>query len=165
MFTRLFMRHVLHGTDSFGVVETARYLASLGNKAVSVAGHECGWVLSERVDADRVKRGVDFWKFVLDQSYGPDALSGFGSWALATSIDRDTWESLMLRTCKDTGGLVDMPEDVIQRAAADGSPTSTGMQIIKLVRLANGSASGDPSWQRTIDLLDPRTTDPRHTGG
>lgn len=161
-FARLFMRHVLRGTDGYDVVEAARYLVGLGNRAVSVSCGECGLLLDKDVDAAQVERGVMFWECVLDQAPRPDALKGFGCWALAEAVGQDIWERLMLRTCEAAGGLVDMPEYVMQRAAADGSPTGTGMQIIKLVRLANESVSGDLSWQRTMDLLDPDAADPRH---
>ena len=99
-----FMRHVLHGSRGYGIEDSVQNLSHIGSDIVSIAGHECGQLIhSKDTDKELVSRGVQFWKTVLDSSPKPDALYGFGWWHLVECINRDTWEGLMLRTCKITG--------------------------------------------------------------
>ncbi len=132
------MVHVLYGSRGYGVEDSVRNLASIGPDAVSVAGHECGFLIhDENTEKKFVERAVQFWEAVLDSSPEPAELYGFGWWTLTKSIDRDVWERLMLRTCEAAGGLVEDPHGVIDRASSDGNPTESGIRIVELVRRAN----------------------------
>ena len=135
---RRFVAHMLAGSRGYGVRDSVRDLINMGPDAVSAAGFECGLQISgKNTEKKRVDRGVRFWKTVLASSPEPGALYGFGRWALAESVDQDTWESLTLRTCEITGGSVDVPLAVFDRASSSGSPTKSGIRIVNLVLRAN----------------------------
>ena len=135
---RHFMRHVLYASRGYRVDDSVRCLARIGPDAISVASHECGFLIrNKNTEKELVDRGVQFWDTVLDSSLEPTALYGFGWWWLAKSVDQNTWERLMLRTCDAAGGLVEAPTSVIDRASFDGNPTVSGIKIIKLVLHAN----------------------------
>ncbi len=132
---RHFMICVLHGLRGYGIKGSVWDLARIGPDAVSVAGHECGHLIhEENTEKKFVDRGVRFWEVVLDSSPEPEALYGFGRWASAKSVDQDTWERLMLRTCEAAGGLVEDPYRVFNRAWSDGNTTESGQRIIELIR-------------------------------
>lgn len=132
---RHFMRHVLHDSCGYGIKDSVRDLAHIGPYAVSVAGHECGsLIMDENAEEVLVERAVQFWEAVLDSSPEPAALYGFGWWEVVKSVDQDTWERLMLRTCEAAGGSVETPIMVINRASSDGNPTESGIRIIELIQ-------------------------------
>ena len=136
---RHFMRHVLHGSRSYGVEDSVQSLARIGPGALSMAAHECGHlIIGKDTEKELVGRGVQFWEAVLDSSPDPEALYGFGWWEGTKSVDQDTWERLMLRTCEATGGRVEGPAMVIERASSDGNPTESGNRIIELVAPRTG---------------------------
>ena len=133
-----FMIHVLRNSRGFGINDSVRALACIGPDAVFMAVHECGWlIMDENTEKEFVNRGVQFWEAVLDSSPEPAALYSFGRWSLTKSIDKYTWEWLMLRTCEATDGLVEDHFRVIDRAWSDGNPTESGTRIIKLAQRAN----------------------------
>lgn len=132
---RHFMRHVLHDSCGYGIKDSVRDLAHIGPDAVSLAGHECGsLIMDENTEEGLVERAVQFWEAVLDSSPEPAALYGFGWWEVVKSVDQDTWERLMLRTCEAAGGSVENPVMVINRASSDGNPTKSGIRIIELIQ-------------------------------
>ena len=132
---RHFMRHVLHGSCGYGINDSVRDLARIGPNAVSVAGHECGsLIMDENTEGGLVERAVQFWEAVLDSSPEPAALYGFGWWEVVKSVDQDTWERLMLRTCEAADGSVENPIMVINRVSSDGNPTKSGIRIIELIQ-------------------------------
>ena len=135
---RCFVAHMLYGSRGYAIEDSVRDLARIGTDAVSAAGRECGLqIKDENTDKKLVDRGVQFWEAVLDSSPKPAALYGFGLWMLAKSVDRDTWERLMLRTCEATSGSVEMDAMVIDRASFDGNPTESGIRIIELILRAD----------------------------
>ena len=127
-----FVSHMLCGSHGYGIKNSVRDFARIGPDAVSMAGHECGFLIrDENMEKKLVDRGVRFWEAVLDSSPKPAALYGFGWWASTESVDQDTWERLMLRTCEAAGGLVEDPTGVFCRASSDGNPTELGVRIIE----------------------------------
>lgn len=141
---RRFMRHVLYGSRGYEIADSVQNLASIGPDAVSVAGHECGFLIhDENAEEKLVKRAVHFWEAVLDSAPEPAALYGFGWWEFTKSVDQDTWERLMLRTCEAAGGLVEAPAGVIRHASPNYNPTEAGIRIIELVLCANMHLLGD----------------------
>ncbi len=137
---RHFMRHVLHGSRGYGIEDSVRNLASIGPYAVSVAGYECGLLIhDENTEGELVERAVQFWEAVLDSSPEPAALYGFGWGEVIESVDQDTWERLMLRTCEAAGGLVEDRPGVIYRAQSDGNPSESGKRIIELICASTGA--------------------------
>ncbi len=145
-----FINHMLHGSRGYEIDGSVRALISMGPDAVSIAGHECGWLIMQDGMGEFVKRAVQFWESVLDSSPEPEALYGFGVWGLAESVDQDTWEQLMLRTCEAAGGLVEDPYGVFDRASSDGNPTESGVQIIELVLCANKRMLADLAVSHTL---------------
>ena len=132
-----FMRHVLYGSRCYEIGDSVRSLSCIGPDAVSIAGHECGFLIhDENTEEELVKRAVQFWEAVLDSSPEPKALYGFGWGDFVKSIDQDTWERLMLLTCEAAGGRVEDPYGVIDRALSGGNPTEGGKRIIELIRRA-----------------------------
>ena len=130
-----FMRQVLYGSPGYEIVDSVRSLSRIGPDTVSIAGHECGFLIhDENTDEELVERAVQFWEAVLDSSPEPAALYGFGWGAFVKSIDQDAWERLMLRTCEAAGGRVEDHYGVIDRALSGGNPTEDGKRIIELIR-------------------------------
>ena len=151
---KYFMLHMLYGSRGYGIEDSVRDLTNIGPDAVSVAGHECGFLIhNENTEKKFVDRGVRFWEAVLDSSPEPAALYGFGSWEFTKSVDQDVWERLMLRTCEAAGGLVEVPAMVIDRASSDGNPTESGIRIIGLVLRANRHLCGDLAVSYTLNKI------------
>lgn len=141
---RHFMFHVLHDTHGYGIEISVRDLTSIGPNAMSIAAHECGWlIIRENAEKRLVDRAVQFWETVLVSSPEPAALYGFGSWACTKSVDQDTWERLTLRTCEIAKGIVENPTWVIERASSGCNPTTAGIQIIESILRADRSISSD----------------------
>ncbi len=141
---RHFMISVLYDWRGYGIEDSVRNLARIGPDAVCMAGHECGHLIhDENTEKKIVDRGVQFWEAVLDSSPEPEALYGFGWWALTKSIDQNTWERLMLRTCEIAKGIVENPTWVIERASSGCNPTADGIQIIESILRADRSISSD----------------------
>ncbi len=132
-----FMISVLYDWRGYGIEDSVRDLARIGPDAMSIAAHECGWLMMQDSMKEFVGRAVQFWEAVLDSSPAPEALYGFGWWALAKSVDQDTWERLMLRTCEAANGIVEDPSWVIRRASSGCKPTESGIRIIDSVSRAN----------------------------
>ena len=151
---RQFMIRVLRGSRCYGIEDSVRGLTRIGPDAVSVAGHECGSLITdENTEKKFVDRGVQFWEAVLDSSPEPAALYGFGWWELTKSVDQDTWERLTLRTCEAVGGLVEVPAMVIDRASSDGNPTESGIRIIELILRANRYLCADLAVSYTLGRM------------
>ena len=149
-----FMLHVLYGTRGYGIEDSLQSLARIGQDTVSVAGHECISLINDENAGEKiVDRGVRFWESVLDLSLEPAALRGFGWWARTNSVDQDTWERLMLRTCRATGGLVEAPTTVIDRASSNGNPTESGIRIIELILRADKNLLVDLAVQHALDKI------------
>ena len=146
---KYFVIHTLRGSRGYTVEDSVRDLARLGPDAVSAAGRECVFQIK---DEKLVDRGVQFWEAVLDSSPKPEALYGFGLWMLAESVDRDTWERLMLRTCNITSDLAE-PIAVIDRASSDGNPTESGIRIIKLMLRTNRHLFADLAMRYIIGRM------------
>lgn len=109
---RLFMYHVLFGSRGYDVEDSVRDLTRIGPYAICVASRECAtFIKYEDTEKELVDRGVRFWKAVLESSPKPDALYGFGWWHTIDSIDVNTWERLMLRTCNAAGTFIE-PTDM-----------------------------------------------------
>ena len=156
-----FMRHMLIGTRGYEVGNSVRSLMQIGPDAVSIAGRECGHtIISENPKMISISRGVQYWETVLDASSEPAALHGFGLWCLVESVDRDTWERLMLRTCEVADGVVDFPAFVIKRASSDGLPTRSGIRIIEFILHANKHLVGDLSVSHTLNMIRMRSGPP-----
>ena len=94
---RGFVLHVLYESRGYGIEDSVKDLIRIGPYAVSKAGHECGFLVNKYRKEKLVNRGVQFWEAILDSSPEPEALYGFGRWALTKLVDQDTWEQLMLR--------------------------------------------------------------------
>ena len=64
---RCFVFHILHGSRGYEIENSVRDLARIGPDAVSMAGHECGFLIhDENTKKEFVDRGVRFWEAVLD---------------------------------------------------------------------------------------------------
>ena len=149
-----FMLHVLHGSRGYGIEASVQGLARIGPDAVSVAGHECGFLITdENTEKKFVDRGVRFWEAVLDSSPEPAALYGFGWWGLTKSVDQDTWERLMLCTCEAADGLLEVPAMVIDHASSDGNPTKSGIRIIELILRTNRHLCADLAVSHTLGRI------------
>ena len=105
-------------------------LVEMGPKHVSLAGEHAAIMIKNTNDSDRIQRGVDFWKCVLDLSPNPEALLGYGNWSLVKSLDQSTWESLTLQTCEQTKGKIDLPWMIAERISSAELITDTGLCIL-----------------------------------
>ena len=123
---------MLLGVDGYDQKRLAESLYRLGAEYVSMAGARCAALLNGRY-TDHIETGLAFWKQVLDSSPAPEALAGYGRWALVSDLDQKKWEILMLRTCERTEGKVDEAEHIALRIKQTPTITDRGLKILTLI--------------------------------
>ena len=123
--------------DGYDPKSIAACLTEMGSKYVSLAGEHMAAILSIKDNAGSIPHGVSLWKCVLDSSPKLEALAGYGRWADVSALDQELWESLTLRTCKQTHGKLDRAGDVAKRIGSAHTVTDTGLKILKLLIQAN----------------------------
>ena len=121
------------GIDGYEQKSLAKELVKMRPKYVSLAGECTAMILKDKNNSEGIPRGVGLWKSVLDLSPGPEALIGYGTWTLVTSLDQDQWESLTLLTCKQTGGRLNWAGNVAERISSADTITDAGFNILKLM--------------------------------
>lgn len=95
-------------------------------------------------DSSHLTVAIRFWTLLLDSDrtkISAQALTGLGRWAFVGNIDDDQWAHLTIRTLDATGGRIDYPISLADRAARL-PPNSTSRRI--LLRLLD---NGEP-WER-----------------
>ena len=120
------------GVNGYGQKCLAESLYLLGSKYVSMAG-ELSATLVNKSYTDRIETGLAFWRQVLDLSPGPEALAGYGRWALVSDLDQEKWELLMRCTCEQAGGKVSGTEHVALRIKQTSKVTDSGLKILTLI--------------------------------
>ena len=138
-------RGVDHSTDHFlfalfrgwsgytpAVVE--RFLGT-EPQMLAKAGHTIGRLLSrEEVSSAHVDLGIQVWQRAIDTKRDPKGLKGFGWLAAVKSLDDTKWAELTAATLERTGGEIDLPEEVAERALGS-RPSRIILQVMdKLVR-------------------------------
>lgn len=97
--------------------EIMRLLLAVGDAAVSAAGRALASMLRGRLDRPVVDRAAAFWDQALSAKRGAAAYQGFGWMANVSAIDDDRWLHLMSRTVAATGGAIEVPQLVADRAS------------------------------------------------
>ena len=120
------------GVNGYGQKCLAESLYLLGSKYVSMAG-ELSATLVNKSYTDHIETGLAFWRQVLDLSPGPEALAGYGRWALVSDLDQEKWELLMRCTCEQAGGKVSGTEHVALRIKQTSKVTDSGLKILTLI--------------------------------
>ena len=152
---------LLWGISGYDPKHVAKELSNIGPEYVSKTG---GWdmfdMLREGAGAEHVRRAVDFWESILNQSPKPEALVGFGWYANVPGIDQERWEKLMMRTCKMVKKL-DCSWGVAERISTSQTITDTGLGILaRLLKTDIGSHMDEvakyamDALRKTVDATD-----------
>ena len=154
------LRCMFWGLDGYDPKSVAKSLVDIGPERVSEAGKQGARLLREGPDADYVRRGVGFWKTVLDSSPVPKALVGYGWWADVQEVSQDEWEELMHRTCEiamgepDWGkGEMEWVARVAERIMSSQVVTDAGLQILALLLRGNLSYERAQVAEHSIEAL------------
>jgi hypothetical protein len=134
-----------------------------GTAALAAAAEDAAYLVQDaEPDSPHLTVAIRFWTLLLDTSQAKtptQALTGLGRWAFVGNIDDGQWIRLAVRTLEATGGRIDYPISVADRAARL-PPSSTSRGI--LLRLLD---KGEP-WERhhaatkALDVLRASTTQP-----
>lgn len=152
---------LLWGIPDYDPKHVAKELLNIGPEYVSKTG---GWdmfdMLREGAGAEHVRRAVDFWESILNQSPKPEALVGFGWYANVPGIDQERWEKLMMRTCKMAKKL-DCSWGAAERISTSQTITDTGLGILaRLLKIDIGSHMDEvakyamDTLRKTVDATD-----------
>jgi hypothetical protein len=85
-----------------------------------------------------MEHAIDLWRELLRRQLPQDAYRGFGWFAMNERVEEDTWLELTAATSTASGGNLDEPERVAERATR--SPTGE-----RAVQLVASLLEGDPS--------------------
>lgn len=144
---------MFRGLDGYDPKFVAKSLVDIGPKHVSEAGKQSARLLLEGAGADHIRRGVVFWRAILDLSPKPEALVGYGWWVNVQEVSQDEWEELMLSTCeiamgkpKWGEGKMEWAASVAERIRSSQKVTDAGLQILVWLLRGNlGSELGQVS--------------------
>jgi hypothetical protein len=135
------IRHLLHGllwnVDGHDPGSLAAVLATAGDSAASFAGHWLGWALADIGDDVDLRPVVELWRELLDRDLAPKGYLGFGWMAVASRLGDEDWLTLTEATLSKTGGNLEEPERVAERAGS--TPTDP-----RSARILTHLLSGDP---------------------
>jgi hypothetical protein len=129
-------QHLLHGLlwrlSGFEAAAVADILIDAGSAVVSYAGRWLGWALAE-VDHVDLTPVTELWHELLNRGLEADAYRGFGWMAVNAHLDEDAWLALTHETAIATGGAVDEPERVAERAARTPEDRRAALIIARLI--------------------------------
>jgi hypothetical protein len=131
--------------------------------ALATAAEDAAFLVQDaEPESPHITVAIQFWTLLLDTDRAKipaQAFTGLGRWAFVNNTGDDQWAYLTARTLDATGGRVDYPISVADRAARL-PPSSTSRSI--LLRLLD---NGNP-WEchhaaiRALDVLRACTTQP-----
>jgi len=159
---RLIVVAALHEVEGYDLDTVINRLGK-GTAALATAAEDAAFLVQDaEPDSPHITVAIRFWTLLLDTDRAKipaQALTGLGRWAFVDNIDDDQWAYLTARTLDATGGRIDYPISVTDRAARL-PPSSTSRGI--LLRLLD---NGEP-WERhhtaikALDVLRASTTQP-----
>lgn len=141
---RLIVIAALHEEEGYELDTVINRLVKSTPILASAAEDAAFLVQDAEPDSPHLTVAIRFWVQLLDTDRAKipaQALAGVGRWAFVANIDDDQWASLTFRTLDATGGQIDYPMPVTDRAARL-TPSSTSRGI--LLRLLDNS---EP-WER-----------------
>ena len=119
--------------DGYDPESVARSIAEIGPKHISLAGKTVARMLKNYTSQDSIRLGVDFWQHMLDLSPKSEALGGYGWWSYVTVIAQGEWERLMLQTCEQANGKIDLAGEAAERISLSDTVTDSGLRILTLL--------------------------------
>ena len=127
----------------YSLEEAAKFLGSRP-ELLSETGGRLGSLLdSDSAKQTHIERTIRFWRFMLGKNQGVDGLTGFGGFARVAVLDDRQWSGLTLKTLRRTGGRIDEP-DVVAERAAGLVPDDTTLEIMdNLVRRSSSRIQSD----------------------
>jgi hypothetical protein len=141
---RLIVVATLHEVEGYDPGTVINRLGK-GTAALATAAEDAAFLVQDaEPESPRITVAIRFWTLLLDTDRAKipaQALTGLGRWAFVDNIGDDQWAHLTTRTLDATGGRIDYPISVADRAARL-PPSSTSRGI--LLRLLD---NGDP-WER-----------------
>jgi hypothetical protein len=159
---RLIVVAALHEEDGYDLDSLINRLGK-DTAALPAAAEDAAYLVQDaEPDSPHLTVAIRFWTLLLDTSPAKtpaQALTGLGRWAFVGNIDDGQWMHLTVRTLDATGGRIDYPISVADRAARL-PPSSTSRSI--LLQLLD---TGEP-WERhhaatkALDVLRASTTQP-----
>ena len=160
--TRLIVIAALHEEEGYDLGTVINRLGK-GTAALATAAESAAFLVHEaEPDSPHLTVAIRFWTLLLDAARAKipaQALTGLGRWAFVANVDDDQWADLTARSLDATGGSIDYPISVADRAARL-PPSETSRSV--LLRLLD---TGDP-WERhhaaikALDVLSACTPRP-----
>ena len=141
---RLILVAALHEVEGY---EPGTVINRLGKAtaALAAAAEDVAFLVQDaEPESPHLMVAIRFWTLLLDTDrakIAAQALTGLGRWAFVDNIDDDQWAHLTARTLDATGGRVDYPISVADRAAR--LPPSSASRSVVLRLLDNGEP-----WER-----------------
>ena len=135
-----FLIAVLLDLRGYSLNDAANFLKSQP-ELLSSAGDRLGYLLdSDEAKRFHVERASELWQIMISDDVSVDGLAGFGRFAHVALLDDTRWSELTLKTLRRTGGHIDEPHMVAERAAGL-VPSETTLEIMDdLVRRSSTRA-------------------------
>lgn len=121
------------GLAGYELAAVAGALVGAGDEAVAHAGRWMGWGLAEAGEDADVAPLLALWRELLGRDLGVSALASFGCTAVNTHLPDDEWLELIEATIRATGGVLDEPDHVAERAARRPDDPRTARVIAGLL--------------------------------
>ncbi|MDE0446946.1 MAG: hypothetical protein OXH96_09765 [Spirochaetaceae bacterium] len=138
-----YLTAMLWDWDGYSLEEAAKFLAKKP-ELLSAAGHRLGSLLdTDSAKQAHIERAIRLWEVMIETRQSVEGLAGFGGFVRATVLDDRQWSLLTLKTLKRTGGCIDEPNVVAERAAGL-VPDDTTLEIMDtLVRRSSSRHQSD----------------------
>ena len=127
----------------YSLEEAAEFLTKKPELLLAT-GHRLGSLLDiERANQSHIARAIRLWQVMIETNRCVEGLAGFGGFARVGVLDDKQWSALTLKTLRRTGGSIDKP-DVVAERAAGLVPDDTTLEIMdKLVRSSSSRHQSD----------------------
>ena len=143
-----YLNAMLWDWEGYSLEEAANFLGSKP-ELLSVTGGRLGSLLdSDSAKQIQIERAIQFWRVMIGKPQCVDGLTGFGGFARVAVLDDRQWSDLTLKTLSHTGGRIDEPDLVAERAAGL-VPDGTTLEIMdNLVRRSSPSIKSNGNRDR-----------------
>lgn len=108
---------MLWKVDDYQPTQLVDRLGQIDGALLSEAGESLGRLLrADDTEPEHLHVGTEFWRTVLKRGHAEE-MPGFGWWSEVRTLDRNTWETLTLKSAKSANGKLDWSHAVAERAA------------------------------------------------
>ena len=143
-----YLAAMLWDWEGYSLEKAEKFLGS-NPELLSATGGRLGFLLdSDSAKQTHIGRAIEFWRIMIGKPGCIEGLSGFGGLACVAVLDDRTWSDLTLKTLRRTGGRIDEPDIVAERAAGL-VPDRTTLEIMdNLVRRSSPSIKSNGNRDR-----------------